>query len=65
MVPLSPDYGERGQAIGQVNLDGDLRGLEAIESATVNDGKRHGQAARHGPGQRSDCGDVRSARHSL
>jgi nitrogen regulatory protein P-II 2 len=43
-----PHQGERGQAIGQVNLDGDLRGLEAIESATVNDGKRHGQAARHG-----------------
>lgn len=30
------------QAAGQMHLDGDLRGGESVETATVDDGERHG-----------------------
>ena len=34
-----PHQGERRQAVGEMDFDGDLRRFEAIQGTTVNDGK--------------------------
>src|SRR5262249_26986986 len=36
------DDGERGQAVREVHLDGDLRGVESRESTAVKHRERHG-----------------------